>query len=66
MENFSNSRHTEKEVHVSGRVWRLVAAAQNVDRQPIKKLTDSMKGRRLTVIEKKGAILVTDFFFLNV
>lgn len=36
-------------------VWEaVVAAAQKVDRQQIKKLTDSMDGRLLSVIEKKG------------
>lgn len=43
-------------------VWEaVVAAAQKVDRQQIKELTDSMDGRLMTVIEKKGGYMVTDF-----
>ena len=39
-------------------VWEaVVAAAQNVDRKQIKKLTDSMNGRLITVIEKKGGYI---------
>ena len=41
-------------------VWEAVAAAaQNVDRQQIKKLTDSMNGRLITVIEKKSGFKVS-------
>ncbi len=36
-------------------VWQaLVAASSKVGREQIKKLTDSMDGRLMTVIEKKG------------
>ena len=39
-------------------VWEaVVAAAQKVDHQQIKKLTDSMNGRLITVIEKKGGYI---------
>lgn len=39
-------------------VWAaVVAAAQKVDRQQIKELTDSMNGRLITVIEKKGGYI---------
>ena len=39
-------------------VWEaVVAAAQKVDRQQIKKLTDSMDGRLVAVIEKKGGYI---------
>ena len=38
-------------------VWEaVVAAAQKVDSQQIKKLNDSMNGRLITAIEKKGAL----------
>lgn len=48
-------------------VWEaVVAAAQKVDGQQIKKLTDSMDGRLMTVIEKKGGYIGHRFFFLNV
>ena len=40
------------------RVWEAVVdAAQNVDCQQIKKLTDSMNGRLVTVTEKKGGYI---------
>ncbi len=32
----------------------MLAAAQKIDRQQIKKLTDSMDGRLITTIEKNG------------
>ena len=39
-------------------VWEaVVAAAQKVDHQQIKKLTDSMNGRLMTVIEQKGGYI---------
>lgn len=39
-------------------VWEaVVAAARNVDRQQIKTLTESMDGRLLSVIEKKGGYI---------
>ena len=39
-------------------VWEaVVTAAQNVDRQQINKLTDSLNGRLITVIEKKGGYI---------
>ncbi|CAL9697540.1 unnamed protein product [Knipowitschia caucasica] len=39
-------------------VWEaLVVTAQKVDRQQIKKLTDSMDGRLLSVIENKGGYI---------
>ena len=46
-------------------VWEaVVAAAQNVDRQQIKTLTDSMNGRHVTVIEKKG-VYIGHLFFMS-
>ena len=53
-------------------VWEaVVAAAQNIDRQQIKKLTDSMNGRLINVIEKGGYIgflnvylYILSFFFI--
>ena len=45
-------------------VWEaVVAAARKVDRQQIKKLTDSMDGRLVTVIEKKGWLYWSLIFF---
>lgn len=39
-------------------VWEaVVAAAQKVDSDQIKKLTDSVNGRLVTVIEKKGGYI---------
>ena len=39
-------------------IWEaVIAAAQKVDRQQIKKLTDSTDGRLVAVIEKKGGYI---------
>ena len=39
-------------------LWEaVVAAAKKVDRQQIKKLTESINGRLITVIEKKGGYI---------
>ena len=57
-----------KAVHQSGSVWEAVfAAAQKVDRQQIKKLTDSMNERLTTATEKKGGYFSPWFiYFLSV
>lgn len=55
----------KKEIYSEGKqdtslnsVWEaMVAAAQKIDSDQIKKLTDSMNGRLVTVIEKKGGYI---------
>ena len=50
--------HGGKQYTSLNSVWEaVVAAAQKVDRQQIKKLTDSMDGRLVAVIEKKGGYI---------
>ena len=55
-----------KTVHLSELCLAVVAAAQKVDRQQIKQLTDSMNGRLMTVIAKKGGYIGHWFFVWNV
>lgn len=47
-----------KAIHLSEQhLEAVVADARKVDHQQIKKLTDSMDGRLMTVIEKKGGYI---------
>lgn len=61
----------KREIYSDGRqytflnsIWEaVVAASVKIDREQIKKLTDSMDGRLMAVMKIRVAILVTEYFW---